>query len=72
VQLALLGGLGEKSGEYGLNLAGGFAGGAFDISLFPLLEGEDYGEVLLAFHAMKIVSRHENTSPSCLFGISHL
>jgi hypothetical protein len=37
---ALLRGLGEEAAENGLNPAGRITGGALDISLLPLLEGE--------------------------------
>ena len=59
---ALLRGLCKEAGEYGLHLLGRVAGRAFDLFLFPLLEGHNHREILLALATSEVIRRHKVTS----------
>jgi hypothetical protein len=61
-QSALLRGLGKEAGENGLHLLGRVARRAFDLLLFPLLEGHNHREILFALATSEVIRRHEVTS----------
>jgi hypothetical protein len=69
--LTLLGGLGDKTAEYGPHLSRRAAGRALHLALLPLLESEGQREVLFAFRTMKVICWHKFPSLGllCFLGL---